>query len=135
MDILLGANPTHNHKMDCPKLRGGKCDCDPKPICKTSSTWDWEKDFDETFDFLFKSEKAIVYTSRRNLKGWISKALQKVYLEAIHLSNQKMIEQAVKEADKLKLPRFNNEGEKLDCYCEINNVIDKFKTILNSLLN
>jgi uncharacterized protein (DUF2344 family) len=32
MDILLGANPTHTHKKDCPKLRGGKCNCDPEPI-------------------------------------------------------------------------------------------------------
>jgi hypothetical protein len=75
MDILLGTNPTHTHKMDCPKLRGGKCNCNPKPI--ESDIW---KDFKKTF--INSTEWAEALNSK-DFTNWFNEKITREYDYAV----------------------------------------------------
>jgi len=70
MDILLGGvNPTHTHKMDCPKLRGKICNCDPKPI--KSDIWN---DFHKTF---INSTEWAEHFNQKDFQCWYNNQLKK----------------------------------------------------------
>ncbi len=75
----------------------------------------WLKEFDERFNFLFKSEDAIVYTSRRSIKGFISQIL----------SRQK--QQIIKEIEKWAKEEIDN--------CKTENSFCEFCFALKKLLS